>query len=441
MKELQQAIRKRVRPEDVLKGILKLPLALSDLERRFLEKFANPRYPTYMGSDYRTAKGLDGNLKAAKTLFPNLPFPEGDDLQDYIAAMRAELHVPAGVPFRQRPNKGDRANLGIQLNSGAYNKRLRLVERLEAKAKQHAFTTTLFQLEQAAKVKLAGHLDVSQVTHPETLAFVAYMTSRLGLRSLFTSGSQIRAYDEVAEILMGLCVKSRGTNWFQIAHVYTEGDVVRRLSDSEKGQLLGQSWLVMRKACEVLKDLDDKGGINHKTLVVQRGNDSSTWNAAAGAYNKARDAWISLLFALDSGHVLERLCPGKALRLMAADVVRWHSGGLEPNTFVYGELPRPWEVVLGKKTCTAANIEDALTRCKADNKTRSAWVTPRGKSIEKTTFTPELVHGVVVSAPDLAQQLRKLGVFSGKKLKDIVKVQSLEDVIDDERAAHIAAHS
>jgi hypothetical protein len=32
------------------------------------------------------------------------------------------------------------------------------------------------------------------------------------------------------------------------------------------------------------------------------------------------------------------------------------------------------------------------------------------------TVTPELVHGVAVSSPNLANLLRKVGVFSGKAL-------------------------
>ena len=50
---------------------------------------------------------------------------------------------------------------------------------------------------------------------------------------------------------------------------------------------------------------------------------------------------MALLYALDMDEVLDQMCPGKVLRLMAADVAFWHravGGGLEPDTAVWAEL-------------------------------------------------------------------------------------------------------
>ena len=51
--------------------------------------------------------------------------------------------------------------------------------------------------------------------------------------------------------------------------------------------------------------------------------------------------------------ILDRICLGKVLRLMAADVAAWHrlaGGGLDPDTQVWNDLPLPWEVISGRPT-------------------------------------------------------------------------------------------
>ncbi len=34
-------------------------------------------------------------------------------------------------------------------------------------------------------------------------------------------------------------------------------------------------------------------------MIDRKGDDSMTWNAAASAWNKARDGWVVLLYVLD----------------------------------------------------------------------------------------------------------------------------------------------
>ena len=87
---------------------------------------------------------------------------------------------------------------------------------------------------------------------------------------------------------------------------------------------------------------------------MRRGNDSSAWNEAAGAFTKAREGWISSLYSMGMANVLDKFCPGNALRLIAADVAYMHrahgSGGLEPDTRVWNAVPRPWD---GMQACAA----------------------------------------------------------------------------------------
>jgi hypothetical protein len=152
---------------------------------------------------------------------------------------------------------------------------------------------------------------------------------------------------------------------------------------------------------------------------VRRGNDSTTWNVTAGAWNKLRSGWFSLLFSLGFEDWIERMCPGKVLRLMAADVAWWHraGGGLAPDTAVWAALPLPWDVLSGRAECRLGFVEE-VCRAHGVDPVKSGWVAPKPQAVARPFRpTPELVHGVTVCHPGLAAQLRKLGVFSGKALK------------------------
>jgi hypothetical protein len=118
--------------------------------------------------------------------------------------------------------------------------------------------------------------------------------------------------------------------------------------------------------------------------------------------------------------LIEQMCPGKVLRLMAADVAAWHRAAgntLEEDTLVWQKLPRPWEVLTGEKRCRRDYVE-AVCREHGVDPAKKGWCAPRmGSVIYPFRPTPELVHGVTVGHPGLALVLRKLGVFSGKELK------------------------
>jgi hypothetical protein len=152
-------------------------------------------------------------------------------------------------------------------------------------------------------------------------------------------------------------------------------------------------------------------------MVVKKGDDSSTWNQVANAWNKGRDAWFALLDAMDCSRGLERFCPGKVMRLMAGDVAAWHreSGGdLDPQTKVWASLPLPWMVIAGDEECPLKEVHTACARFGIDP-IASGWTNARkGNAVSEFKPTPELVHGVDVGHPKLAQLFRRWGVFSGK---------------------------
>jgi hypothetical protein len=115
--------------------------------------------------------------------------------------------------------------------------------------------------------------------------------------------------------------------------------------------------------------------------------------------------------------MLDEVCPGKVLRLMAGDVADWHDD-LDVDTHVWNQLLRPWDVLTGASTCTRETIVDACRRSGVVDPYTSGWISPRPATAPApVTSTPELVHGVQVCSPFMAAAMRRLGVFSGKKIK------------------------
>ena len=220
--------------------------------------------------------------------------------------------------------------------------------------------------------------------------------------------------------MLQLCEDNAGTRWWAIAHVFPRADVLSRLTDEERGRLLGAWFDILMVLAERLDAVRLRSSIDTETMTVKRGNDSSTWNMLAGAWNRARDHWIALVYAMEIDGLLDTMLPGKVMRLMAADVVAWHrlaGGGVHPDTLVWRALPPPWLVLRGEATCTLADVEQACAAAGLDP-TKGGWALPRPRTaVSPFRPTPELVHGVTVSNPYLADYLRRVGVFSGRPLK------------------------
>ena len=193
--------------------------------------------------------------------------------------------------------------------------------------------------------------------------------------------------------------------------------MLRHLSAEQKGALLASWFGALQEIGALLREVWQGSEFARETMIVARGNDSTTWNNSAAAWNKARDAWIATLGALQMSDLLEAVCPGKVPRLMAADVAMWHQmtgGGSHPDTQVWAALPLPWEVLDGQAQCGRAQVEAACRAAKVDPLV-TGWSAPRPRGrAARFTPTPELVHGVEVGNPILAKILRDAGWFSGK---------------------------
>lgn len=431
--ELYEHTQGRSRPEDVAECVLRaLGPSLDRATRALLEQAAKGSlarsafaYSSMATQFFRATVHVEPQvaltraLMAAPPIEATLPALDTDDCRD-PARVRAFVEAASRRLLR---SYGDRTKLdkrarfaaGLMKGHRWYNKRLRLLYRLEHKIARMLRGERRFELVRVSKSSLATKLPRAVLERDLASAcLVAYLTARMSLRSVFTNGSQERAYDRIAAAL--LAHAERGAPcWFAIAHAMPDRDVVRHLTEEERGSLLATSFQVMHDAAELLREVWDASRIDRGSMVVARGNDSSTWNEVAGAWNKARESWISMLHALGMESLLDVMLPGKVMRLMAADVAAWHrlsGGGVHPDTAVFAELPLPWQVLDGSERCTRAQIE---ATCRAHGVSPEAWVGPRSRG-EPVPFraTPELVHGVAVTSPALAKTLRSLGVFSGR---------------------------
>ncbi|BCJ63140.1 hypothetical protein [Polymorphospora rubra] len=251
---------------------------------------------------------------------------------------------------------------------------------------------------------------------PASAAFTAYYVARLNLRTRFTSASQTRPMDSLAEALLEGALAAPTCRPKVLASVLTRWRVLDMLSDAECGELLGRYYEQMAACARALRECFD---VNRDPLrmVVRAGDDSSTWNAASRAFNQARIGWLNLTRGLGYDDLVEGACPGKVPALVAADVAAWHAReghDQHIDVLVWADLPLPWDVVLGDDDCPAELVRQVCRQHGVDPEA-TGWTQPYRQDLtELPEPAPDLVHGVTVSSPLLASVLRQIGVFSGQ---------------------------
>ena len=387
---------------------------------------------TSMAPDWFQPVGLDRQIAKAHELFadhigahaghPAIISPEERDparLKAFIAFLcETILKQPGSVPFKQgRLNRAQRAELGLDMGNHAYNKRFRFLNRMHGHLVTYQKETRLASYRLLGKVGLLKDLGLDEfAADPWSAAFVSYHAARKRRRSVFTNTSQDRAFDKLGEALLQRALAGH-PNLKLIARVFPDPRVTKRLAKADAGLLLGYWTLAMREMAGDLESTWEASSFDLDEMIVQRGDDSSTWNVTAQAWNAARDGWMALAYSLDMQVMIDRLLPGKCMRLMAADVAAWHrmsGGGIHPDTRVWRALPRPWDVLTGRAQCDRSLVERVCKREGVDPY-KSGWAGPRPtRRAVDTRPTPELVHGVEVASPEVAALFRRMGVFSGK---------------------------
>jgi hypothetical protein len=322
-----------------------------------------------------------------------------------------------------RLNREERVAAGLDLSRRRYNKLFRCLRRLEKK-----LNTLIREHQKSLFQRIGKHgfaEDISQndfMADVNSACFITYYTARCNLRSEFTVYGQQKPYDEIADMLFLRCINQpHNVNWWAIAQVYPVPQVLERLTAGQQGLLLGKWTSLLQEVAAFLGELWEQNSINRTTMVVQPGNDSTTWNNTAAAWNKARDSWMNLIYTLGMEFVLDEMCFGKVMRVIAADVAAWHwqvghTG--DPNLIVWNRLPLPWDVFSEKAACNRKMVEIACRAVQLDA-VSSGWIAPRVNHVVPFKPTPELVHGVTVANPYLAKILKQHRYFSGKDISPL----------------------
>ncbi len=436
--ELFESTQQRRRPEDVAQMIVDLMQdELTVAEQRIIGRAANRSakrmmsWATSMMEDFSRPLGMERQIRVAERIFgiegtmSAAQCAQPEVLEDFLQLLNEEISKNFGQNdfMFDRLNRQMREIAGLgEMSNRQYNKRFRLISRMELKLRKLLRELKKARFAQIGKSGLT--MDINQkdfARNRNTAAFVAYFVARQNLRSEFTISGQQKPFDEIAKMLFDRCLKDSQTAWAVIARVFADARVLEHLSDAEKGELLGMWLKTLKDIAVLLQEIWTSSKIDSQTMIVRRGNDSTTWNNTANAWNQARKHWIALLYAMGLSEVLEVLCPGKVLRLMAADVAAWHraaGGGLDPNTFVWNALPFPWKVLLGGEVCTLDDVKQACERFNVDAR-KTGWIETPPAHVVKYRASPELVHGVTVADPVLAKTLRKARCFSGKAVRSV----------------------
>lgn len=433
LETLYESLSLRKRPEDIavlVKDVLQE--ALPEKELLLLSKAASGALRhqvwqyTSMLEEFGRVSGAQVQVSRAIQLFKTDDTADKSACDDPLAVeaflekVSAVIHKNPGYNDYKtdRLNREERMAAGLDISRRQYNKLFRCLRHLEKKLHTmvREYKKSLFQ-------RVGKHAFADDISREDFMkdvnsaCFIAYYTARCNLRSEFTVSGQQRPYDEIADMLLQRCRnEAEKANWWAVAQVYPVQEVLSKLSPEQQGMLLGKWTTLLQQVAAFLEELWQTNDFNRQTMVVRRGNDSSTWNNTAGAWNKARDGWMNLIYALGMEFILEEMCFGKVMRLIAADVAAWHylqGHAGDPNLVVWNWLPLPWEVLCGKATCNRERVTAACKRAGLDPE-RSGWMAPRTHQPVPFLPTPELVHGVTVSNPYLATLLKQHKYFSGK---------------------------
>ena len=178
---------------------------------------------------------------------PLLRFSEVDDLDGITDRVQGGGDVPLGFDadgaagvVEDGSGHNDKS-AGLEIPKRQYNKRFRLAARMERKRDRLAREVEKREITLIRKSRLASKLTWEGFSKDRNAAcFVAYFTARRNLRGEFTIAGQQRPFDQVRDLLFRRCRASASTNWWAIAHAFPDREVLDRLDDARKGELLGR---------------------------------------------------------------------------------------------------------------------------------------------------------------------------------------------------------
>ncbi len=298
--------------------------------------------------------------------------------------------------IKDRCNRPERKQLGIEHTKRQYNKRWRFLKRMERKISRMEEEDRKYKF-----LRLGSSALVHQMTEEEiqsdmpTACFIAYYHARLSGPGFLDT----KAYDRVSEMLCRHAMSSETVNLSAIAYIYPGQVVLKKLSEFEKGKLLGVWYNKLSNLAGELKVIWKETGINLTTMNIEKGNDYYTWNLVANAWNRTREHWIEMLYSMRVHGLLHSLCPGRALNLFSSNP--YSQGQFEKK--VWHSIPKPWDVIEGKEQCTKEMIEK---KCAENKVSLNKWIsTKHHLQSYMGKFQAECIAGVAGENEALAEFL------------------------------------
>jgi hypothetical protein len=170
-----------------------------------------------------------------------------DRVEAFVKSVSGVIHKVYGRSSRgDRLNKEQRHKLGLYKCQRWYNKRFRILARMEEKLQKLVWNQRKYLFTRVGKSALATKIPFEDFSADvRTACLVAYLSARMSMRSVFTNKSQERAYDEVSEMLFNHA-REKGTLRYDVAaYLMPDEKVLKHLTDEQKGLLLGRWWALL----------------------------------------------------------------------------------------------------------------------------------------------------------------------------------------------------
>ena len=352
---------------------------------------------------------------------------DGDDpieVEQFLRNLRQEIHKVANKSdFKHdRLNSDERKAAGLDISRRRYKKLFRHLARMDRKLQTYRQSMRSVALTEVGKLGIGYQLEWESFSSDvNTACFIAYLTARKNRGRLARLFALTPAFDDCAAMLFRRCERSETTNWLAVAQVLPSREVVARLTDEQKGMLLGNWFSALEELSTKLHEVLQRSAFNYEKMLVSSADNfppwwtKSSWNRLASAWNKSRTKAIELVHMFGMSDLLQGLYLGKVVRVNDT-FLSWRGRtadtDTDPNIKVWSELPFPWEVLSGKAICTRSMVAESCLKNDLDPE-KSGWIIspPRTQVADKHP-TLDLVHGVAVANPFLAKILRELGFRS-----------------------------
>ena len=414
------SIRLRRDPAAVARLIRELPLpALSPDEAAWLDRAGRRTFARIAGPPAGPV-GAGRQLAVAGALFDTVRAADGADAGGPEQVARAvrlggrEIgREPGAAGFRDgRLNREARAAAGLGgLSRRQYNKRFRLLQRLEVK---QAVLDVAERERRAAALAETGLLSLLDAARPtadlETACLIAFQAARRHSRGALTGRLSWWAGRRVTELLLARLAAAPRTDWWALAHVHPVREVLARLTEHQRGQLAGRWSAALRETAVLLERASGRCALDPTAMYARPGDDAYAWNLAAKAWNAARTQYLEMLEAMDAQEVLDPVCPGQVPVLDVVEPASWRRWVGEEGyreIEVWAALPLPWRVVSGAEACPAELVARVCRRHGVDP-VKAGWtVRPVRRGTAGSRLRAAFVDRVAHADPVLAGVLRE----------------------------------